>query len=338
MVQFVKVKNFVREKIVVMRPGALGDVIATRSLLSCVRAVSPDALIALAAPGERGGFLARHGLADAFLDWDSRDLAWLFTASGENPSERLRGFFGDASLILAFLGRRNADFSATFQSRLRRLAHNAAIVVAEAIPPANAGYSVYEWLCRPFLTYSERENFTFPRCCSERIRIDAVVRPVRRYAVIHPGSGGKAKNWPVENYARVAEFLGKLKVPGENSPYFSTLYVTEGEADAGLGEQLCHAVPGAQLVSVPSLDGLAALLANAAMYIGNDSGVSHLAAAVENAQGEYPDTVVIFGPSSSTIWQPPAAHVLEAGEAMDLLDPEIVCAVLTRVTGESHVN
>lgn len=338
MVQFVKVKIFVQEKIVVMRPGALGDVIATRLLMSCVRSVFPDALRALAAPGERGGFLARHGLADDFLDWESRDLAWLFTASSEKPSERLSCFFGDASLILAFLGQRGDDFAETFQSRLRVLARDAAVVIAEAIPPADADCSVYEWLCRPFLTYSGIEAIAFPRCGPARIRIDAGPRPVSRYAVIHPGSGGKAKNWPLENYVRVADFLSEIIVPGENTPYFSALYVTEGEADAGLGEQLCRAVSGAQLVSMPSLDALAALLANAAVYIGNDSGVSHLADAVENAQGEYPDTVVIFGPSSSRIWRPPAAHVLEAGGAMDLLDPDAVCAMLTRLIGESHVN
>ncbi|GEM_PF-1163207 len=332
-----------REKIVVVRPGALGDVIATRSLLNCARAAFPDACIALAAPGERGDFLARHGLADEFFDWESRDFSWLFTDSAENPPKRLEVFLGDATLALAFIGRPGGDFASLFQRRLHLLAPKATITVAEAVPPATVDCSVYAWLCRPFLTYIGKEDTAVPCRGSGRVRIDARGEPGKRYAVIHPGSGGKTKNWPVENYARVADFLCGIKTPGENVPYFSTLYVTEGEADAGLGERLCHAVSGARLVSMPSLDDLAALLANAAVYIGNDSGVSHLAGAVENAQGGCPDIITIFGPSNSRIWRPPAAHVIEAGGAIDSLGPDAVFDLLSRLVaekqmGESDVN
>ncbi len=320
MIFFGKVEFSVQKKIVVIRPGALGDVIATRSLLGCARSLLPDAFVSLVAPGERGRFLFRHCLADDFLDWESREIAWLFTDSEEKAPPKLSGFFNNAALVLSFAGRQDGSAAAVFEKRLQLLAPDAKIIGRDAIPPANTKCSVYDWLCLPFLTYTGREEIPTPA----RIRIAGPTTGVTKYAVIHPGSGGRAKNWPLKNYASVANFLLR------ECPWFSALYVTQGEADAGLGQQLCHAVPGAQLVSSPALDNLAVLLANAALYIGNDSGVSHLAGAVENDKGDHPDSIVVFGPSNSTIWRPPLAHVFEAGEKMDRLDPAVVCDLLFR--------
>jgi hypothetical protein len=92
------------------------------------------------------------------------------------------------------------------------------------------------------------------------------------YAVIHPGSGSPRKCWPLRRFLDAADFLRDRGLPGA--------FVT-GEAEARIEEELSRRrLPdGWTLLSRPPLAGLAGLLASAAVYAGNDSGVTHLAAA-----------------------------------------------------------
>lgn len=110
--------------------------------------------------------------------------------------------------------------------------------------------------------------------------------------LIHPGSGSLAKNWPA---ACFAETIRALDHP-------VCLIVGEADADAAtaLETSLGHALP--RLTNVP-LDQLAARLAGCQAYLGNDSGVSHLAGLC----GAH--SVVLFGPTSPTVWRPVGAHV-----------------------------
>ena len=106
------------------------------------------------------------------------------------------------------------------------------------------------------------------------------------YAVIHPFSGSSRKNWPLEQFHALAE---KLPFPVQWS--------------AGPQEQLDIAV------RFDNLYELARWLATARLYIGNDSGITHLAAAVGVP------LVAIFGPTDPVIWAPRGKNVtVVAGE------------------------
>ena len=73
---------------------------------------------------------------------------------------------------------------------------------------------------------------------------------------------------------------------------------------------------------MPDLETLAELLAGACLYVGNDSGVSHLAGMVADSAGHAPRLAVLFGPSDSRVWAPPGALVLEAGPDMRGVTPD----------------
>jgi heptosyltransferase-3 len=88
-----------------------------------------------------------------------------------------------------------------------------------------------------------------------------------RFLAIHPGSGSLSKNWSVPGYAALVEQVA----PGQR------FLLVEGPADAGsLGDLRRHR--GAVLAAGLPLRVLGAVLARAGLYVGNDSGVSHLAA------------------------------------------------------------
>jgi hypothetical protein len=101
-------------------------------------------------------------------------------------------------------------------------------------------------------------------------------------AIIHPFASNVRKRWPLENFRELAarlEHLGRV------------------QWCRGPEETLDHAY------CVENLYELGAWLATAAVYVGNDSGISHLAAAVGTP------VVTLFGPTDPAIWAPRGERV-----------------------------
>jgi len=129
-----------------------------------------------------------------------------------------------------------------------------------------------------------------PQLCERSVGLFAGVR--RALLVIHPGSGSLAKRWSRSGFREIArrwrERAGAVVVvlgPAE-----------EGEADAWTEEGITVAA-GLDLV------GVASLLARCDAYLGNDSGVSHLAAAV-GTRG-----AALFGPTDPECWRPLSSRI-----------------------------
>ncbi len=117
------------------------------------------------------------------------------------------------------------------------------------------------------------------------------------FVIIHPGSGGLRKCWPVSSFVKLIDHLRT-----NGFPVALLLGPVEWERfhDADL-RRLRSAAP---VVENCSLHEAAALIAGSARFIGNDSGMAHLAAAL-GAQ-----TVTIFGPTDPRLWRPLGEHVV----------------------------
>jgi heptosyltransferase III len=117
--------------------------------------------------------------------------------------------------------------------------------------------------------------------------------------LVHPGSGARRKNWPAERFAAVVRALEARGIP-------TRLVVGEADLADAQAVEACvgHALPR---LEHPSLEALAARLAGCRAYLGNDSGVSHLAG-LAGAR-----TVVLFGPTPAAVWRPlgPRVSVLD---------------------------
>ncbi len=101
--------------------------------------------------------------------------------------------------------------------------------------------------------------------------------PPAGYAVIHPFSGSPRKNWPLDQFRKTAAAVQR------RMPVYWC---------AGPEEDLDGAV------RFPNLRGLALWLAAASVYIGNDSGITHVAAACGVP------AVALFGPTDARVWAP----------------------------------
>ncbi|MDR0362582.1 MAG: hypothetical protein LBJ46_07880 [Planctomycetota bacterium] len=307
------------DRIAVLRPGALGDVLCARGLLAAARAAEPTIALSFAAPGERGRLFADAGWIDRALDWDASAWSWLYRADDAEPPAALREFFARCRAVFAFLGD-----GARVAARLAAAAPNADIHMLPSRPPGDDDGSIYLWMarqCGDWLVEKgwrrpevPRDPDAFARLRFARCGVFPDERP-GRYVVAHPGSGSVRKNWPVAHFAAVCRALAASETG------IGRFVVVSGEADGDLGDRLHRLLPGSLPIARPALPELAALLAGADLYLGNDGGVGHLAAAVETEDGSRPRVAVVFGPTDSRVWRPPGALALEAGKGMDGLDP-----------------
>jgi heptosyltransferase III len=121
--------------------------------------------------------------------------------------------------------------------------------------------------------------------------------PVRDIVAIHVGSGAARKNWPVERWAVLSRWLlGR----------FEKLILVIGEADHNNSQKLLDQIDKSRLdvITTPSLQELCFRLAGCRFYVGHDTGVSHLAAAVGLP------TVTLFFCTNPAVWAPASAKNL----------------------------
>ena len=111
-----------------------------------------------------------------------------------------------------------------------------------------------------------------------------------RFALLHPSTAFATKQWAPENYARVAEYLAAAGTK-------RVAVATKAEAETLTKVQDSSRVPIVSFSDL-SLPEIMALASKAVMFIGNDSGIAHIAAAVGTP------TVVIFGSSNRDHWRP----------------------------------
>ena len=119
-------------------------------------------------------------------------------------------------------------------------------------------------------------------------------------ALIHPAAAFATKQWAAQNFARVVEFLAKRG--------FTSVAIAAPNEQALL-EQLRSESSVDVVTFALSLPEVTALAARSQLFVGNDSGIAHIAAAVGTP------SVVVFGSSNIAHWRPwntaPAEVVFE---------------------------
>jgi heptosyltransferase III len=144
-----------------------------------------------------------------------------------------------------------------------------------ALPAEDAAVHAVDFYLEQVRSLTRCRSDGIPRIPCEAERED--------FAVIHPFSGSPKKNWPLARFQEVARKLERRM----------TVCWCAGPDDPPL--------PGA--VRIDDLYDLACWLAKGRLYIGNDSGITHLAAAVGTP------VLALFGPTNPEVWAPRGPHV-----------------------------
>jgi ADP-heptose:LPS heptosyltransferase len=251
------VSGVVHRGALAIHPGALGDVLLAVPALRRLR--ETDGTVTLAAQPPLARLVAALGEADEARDLESLRLDALFAgdaAAALPPVAR----------VVCWLGSRDP----AFVGRLRAQAPGAVVA------PSVADGLVWQHLlatCGGTVSPA-RAPIRVPPALVEAGRGAlgaAGWDGARRLVVAHAGAGGVAKRWPTDGFRRV---LDDVTARG------ASVVLHEGPADAEAVEALAPGVPSAVRLRRPELTTLAGALSLAAAYVGNDSGVSHLAAAI----------------------------------------------------------
>jgi len=288
----------------VIHPGALGDVLQAVPALRALRAVAP---VTFVGQPRLGGLLVALGVVERARAFDGFGLEALFM--DEPAPAALARALGAFDRVVSWFGSRDE----TYRRRLSALAPRAIV----APPVSDDDTPVWRHL---LATLAAWDLAAPPRV--EPIRLPPALAPdaagPRPGLVVHPGSGGDWKRWPAERFATVIAAVRRSRA--------LDVLVHRGPADAEAAGRLLALLPGpAAIVLEPELPRLATVLGTARAYLGGDSGVSHLAAAVGAP------SLVLFPPSTRRRWEPWSPTAVSVEMAGAAVDTERVIGELERI-------
>ncbi|MFO7642488.1 MAG: glycosyltransferase family 9 protein [Candidatus Competibacteraceae bacterium] len=309
-----------RVRILVLRGGAIGDFMLTLPALCALRRQWPDAYLEIIGYPHIAELARAAGLADHIDSLDRARIAMLFS-DRPGPDPALRAHIRSFHFVLSYLH----DPNGVVVENLRRSGSKQ--VLYGSPKPSAAGLHAADHLLRPLEELALFEAGAVPRLDLLPRHRDAGharlaqlgLRGGRPPVALHPGSGSPSKNWPVERFINLALALAKRGV----APFFLT-----GEADLPALESIRRAAPkDIPLVRGLSLLETAELLSACPFFAGNDSGITHLAAALQCR------CWAIFGPSDPSVWGPRGAHVSILRAPDGILEALSLHAVLEAMSG-----
>lgn len=297
-------------RILVVRGGAVGDFILTLPVLTALRTHFPGNRIEVLGYPQVAGLAVEAGLADAARGIDSRPLAGFFARGGDlDPG--LSAYFAEFHLVVSYL----YDPDLIFRTNLARVS-KAGFIQGPHRPDESIADHASAQLLRPLEQLAVFDSDPVPRL--PRLPVHEGPRPL----AIHPGSGSDRKNWPE---ARWEELLVRL-ADQENLRFL----LVGGEAEGKRLERLARVIPSGRCEVLRSqpLTEVAHRLSACIGFLGHDSGITHLAAAI-GLPG-----VILWGPSQVAIWRPlqERMDLIEAGDHLgDLPVARVIEVVSPRI-------
>jgi ADP-heptose:LPS heptosyltransferase len=159
----------------------------------------------------------------------------------------------------------------------------------------------------PLLQFTEAEQAAAAR---------TLARLPPRFLALHPGAGSPAKAWPPDRFAALA------RQHAAGRPWLLVAGPADAEATADLAT-----LAGVVVARGLPLRVLGAALSRAGLFVGNDSGVTHLAAAAGAP------TLALFGPTDPTTWSPVGPTVRTLAAPLPTMDALTFPAVSVAVAG-----
>ena len=313
--------------ILIISIGGLGDFLSRWPLWQSARKMFPHAALSYLGYPSHGAMLIATGLCDGMIDFDQLNPKSKIPNPNDGEKRNVSAWGGGPACAEASAGRRahlasesiaggrdgvgegiqNPEYEliVSVMGKLGRewvkqsKFHEAATTVVEIDPfqEEGAGVSVRGYVMAQALSMGFVDpgppQIGIPACA--RTLADGIWRTHglngKRVIVIHPGSGARSKNWPIDRFVDLA---ARFTMDG------AVVIVLEGEVEESRRDSWEDPGWGRGVVHISGLDliGVAALLARCERYVGNDSGISHLAALAGVP------TTVIFGPTDPALWAP----------------------------------
>jgi heptosyltransferase-2 len=272
-------------RILVLRGGALGDFLLTLPAVAGLREKWPEAEIEMVVAGKFGELVRGPGAVNAIRPIDEPGLA-SFYATGGTLDRRWADYFTEFDLTISYLFDPDGVFAANWQragGTGQYISHD----------PRNPVEAAWRHLSKPLAECGCAPGN------ARRLYGTSLVTAGRKKErgeelrlVIHPGSGGKKKCWPLEEWLR--------ELDGFDYPLPWGVTWLAGEAEDNLSQRLPEKWQRGlhRIIQNRPLSEVFQLVQSADLYLGHDSGISHLAAWSGVKCG------LLFGPTDAKIWAP----------------------------------
>ena len=266
-------------KILIVHLGALGDLLLSRPALLAIRMRFPQAEI---------DFLGYPHLT-SLIKWEMR-IRHTYNIEYSKENEK---FWYNYDLFI-FFARKNYP-------AWEKVLTFAPSIFVKTIPPPEVNLPVFQFQLQQLHKQGFEIPSEFPSLSLPPAEISLNICPD---FLIHPGSGSSSKNWPPAYFAEVIQAFSQCN-PG----------LIIGPADRKVAEEILSFLGNKKIILLEQLSllTLAAIISKVRVFLGNDSGISHLAAALGVP------SFVIFGPTNANIWKP-------WGREVRTFIPKVSCA------------
>ena len=285
-------------KVLLVRLRSIGDTVLATSPVSALRRFLPDAEIDILVEDWVAPVLAEHPRLNRVISLQGNSLAARariarkIRASGYDVVYNLHGGTTATLLTRASGARYRVGYASYQYAQL----HNHQAPASSVLWGQRKTHSVEQqlallgWTGVP-VTDRPATQLAIPQTASFEIegRLKNAELEGKKLALIHPAAAFATKQWAAENFARVVEYLAKVG--------FASVAIV-GPGQTSVLDDL-KANCSAPIISFDlSLPEVSALATRSALFVGNDSGIAHIAAAVGTR------SVVIFGSSNIAHWRP----------------------------------
>jgi heptosyltransferase-2 len=274
-------------RILVIRGGAIGDFILTLPAIAALRQQFPESHLEVLGYPHIVQLAVTAGLVDAARSIDARPLAGFF-ARGGVLAEEMADYFSEFDLIVSYL----YDPDHIFRLNIARCSP-AQFIAGPHRPDERSNTHATEVYLKPLERLAIFDADPVPK-----LRLAALPNSNKEPPLaLHPGSGSDAKNWPEAAWGDLLEHL----ILGTRHE----LLLVGGEAEGQRLQRLSAALPPTRVRVAQSLPlpELAVRLAMCRGFIGHDSGISHLAAAVGLP------CLLLWADTAEAIWRPAGNNV-----------------------------
>jgi ADP-heptose:LPS heptosyltransferase len=299
----------------VIHQGALGDFILALPTLKTLRNAFPQAKSVMMGYPRILELVEKAFYAEEILSIDQKGMASFF-ARGGSLDPHLSQFFSTFELIIVF----GKNGGGTLIGNLKQVCRGR-ILHIDPFPSWAERIHITDHLLRGLSRYGFSTSERYPKLHLKKSdqnwgrsfwRKKGFTEEERREAIIiHPGSGSKKKVWPLERFLDLIHYLQKHL----RSRIIIVLGPAEGlEIEKHFEEMEWNMGTNAPILAKGlSLLELASVMEGCRLFVGNDSGISHMAAALGLP------TIAIFGPTDPMVWAP-------RGEKVVVIRAEIPCS------------
>lgn len=283
------------KRILIIRGGAIGDFILTLPALKALREAYDQAHIEILGYPHIAALADNRFYANAVRSIEYGALSRFFARGAELP-DQLAEYFAGFDLIVSYL----YDPDLIFQTNLERTGARDIIKgPAKLTEHAHAARQLAEPMVADLeLAFPGTSAAIYPSAQDREFAGSFLRNLAAPMVAIHPGSGSDRKNWPLSNWLELGNRLLS------STDFAGSILIVTGEADELQASRLQSAWknPRVRFAHHLPLTHLAAVL-ETTVFVGHDSGISHLAAAAGAT------CVLLFGPTNPEVWAPHGDHV-----------------------------